>query len=201
MLRSLVKNLRSAPRASHSAQRRLHIGGHVRKEGWEVLNVTPGPAVDHVGDASDLGRFRDATFTELYASHVLEHLDFGGALQAALREWHRVLVPDGRLYVAVPDLRVLSGLFLSEGLEIGQRFDIVKMMFGAHSDEHDYHLVGLDQQILSHFLYEAGFVDLKRVPAFGLFEDTSTAVFAGVPISLNVIAKRAASPDAESAPD
>ena len=53
--------------------RKLHIGGWVRTSGWEVIDANPGPNVDHVGDAGDLSRFDTATFTDIYASHVLEH--------------------------------------------------------------------------------------------------------------------------------
>lgn len=42
--------------------RRLHIGGTVAKEGWEVLNANPAPYVNHVGNANDLSRFPDGTF-------------------------------------------------------------------------------------------------------------------------------------------
>lgn len=188
MLLSVLKSLRRpAPRPG---ERRLHIGGVERVDGWEVLNAVPGPAVDHVGTAADLRRFADGTFAALYSSHVLEHLDFKHELQAGLREWHRVLAPGGQLYVSVPDLAVLARLFLADALSLEQRFAVVKMMFGGHCDEHDYHLVGFDFEILAYFLREAGFADIERVADFGLFDDTSRLVFAGVPISLNVTARR-----------
>jgi predicted SAM-dependent methyltransferase len=190
MLRSVLKHL--APSSAAPPARRLHIGGVVRAEGWEVLNASAGPAVDHVGDATDLGRFADATFAAVYASHVLEHLDFAHALQPALREWHRVLVPGGTLYVAVPDLEVLARLFLADGLSLNDRFGVVKMIFGAHVDAHDYHQVGFDLPILAYFLRGAGFADIERVADFGLFDDTSRLAFGGVPISLNVVARKPA---------
>ena len=128
MLKSMLKNLQRSGAAKPAGVRRLHIGGQVRKEGWEVLNAVAGPAVDHLGNARDLGRFADATFAEIYSSHCLEHLDFTGELQAALREWHRVLVPGGCLYVSVPDLAVLARLMLLQGLAPKDRFTIVKMI-------------------------------------------------------------------------
>lgn len=190
MLRSLLRNLGGSPSARPA--RRLHIGGVVRADGWEVLNASAGPAVDHVGDAGDLGRFPDATFEALYASHVLEHLDYAHALEPALREWHRVLVPNGTLYVAVPDLEVLARLFLADGLPLDDRFMVIRMIFGAHVDAHDYHQVGFDLPILAYFLRGAGFADIERVADFGLFDDTSRIAFAGVPISLNVVARKPA---------
>ena len=114
-------------------ERKLHIGGKVRRPGWEILNVVPGPDVDHVGDAIDLSRFADGSFAEVYASHVLEHFDYNGPLLKALKEWRRVLVPGGVLRVSVPDLDVLAHLLLQRHrLDVNQRFQIMRMMFGGH---------------------------------------------------------------------
>lgn len=167
--------------------RKLHIGGKVRSPGWEILNVLPGPAVDHVGDAIDLGRFPDGSFAELYASHVLEHFDYNGPLLQALKEWQRVLVPGGVLRVSVPDLDVLAHLLLQRHrFDVNQRFQIMRMMFGGHVDAHDVHLVGLNAEFLAGFLKAAGFETVQRVPRHGLFADTSDMVVGDTPISLNV---------------
>lgn len=171
--------------------RKLHIGGWVRADGWEVLDANAGAAVDHVGDAGDLGRFPDGTFECLYASHVLEHFDYKDALAKTLREWWRVLGPGGKLYVSVPDLVTLASLLVvKDQFSLDERFQIMRILFGGHVDQHDYHQVGLDADFLAVFLGEAGFVNLTRVPAFGLFDDTSSMLFKGIPISLNVIAEK-----------
>lgn len=180
---------RTAPQPMH---RKLHIGGKVRVPGWENLNVLAGPTVDHVGDAVDLSRFADASFAEIYASHVLEHFDYNGALQRALKEWHRVLVPGGVLHVSVPDLDVLAHLLLQRHrFDVNQRFQIMRMIFGGHVDAHDVHLVGLNAEFLAGFLQGAGFQTVQRVARHGLFQDTSDMVVAGTPISLNVNAFKA----------
>jgi predicted SAM-dependent methyltransferase len=172
--------------------RRLHIGGSVRAEGWEVLDANAGPFVDHVGDAGDLSRFETGTFAAVYASHVLEHFDYKDVLAATLREWHRVLAQRGTLYVSVPDMDVLSSLFVQKDkLTINERFHVMRMIFGGHVDRYDYHLVGFDVDFLSVFLQEAGFVNLRRMNSFDLFQDTSGMVFKGVPISLNIVADKA----------
>ncbi len=182
--------LKSLKRAKDPAgERRLHIGGVERVKGWEVLNALPGPSVDHVGNAADLRRFADKTFAALYSSHVLEHLDYTGELQAGLREWQRVLAPGGRLYVSVPDLAALSKLFLSDVLTREQRFMVVRMILGGHIDAYDYHRMAFDFDLLATFLRDAGFVEIERVADFDLFNDTSRVVYAGVPISLNVTAR------------
>ncbi len=168
-------------------ERRLHIGGKQKRAGWEILDVNPGPLVDHVGNAIDLSQFADGTFVEVYASHVLEHFDYKDALVAALREWHRVLAPGGVLRLSVPDIDVLAHLLLQRHkLDVNQRFQVMRMMFGGHVDAHDYHLVGLNQEFLAGFLNAAGFDAVQRVPRHGLFTDTSDMVVAGTPISLNL---------------
>jgi predicted SAM-dependent methyltransferase len=172
--------------------RRLHIGGWVRADGWEVLDANPGPSVDHVGNAGDLTRFADGIFAELYASHVLEHFDYRDELQRALREWHRVLKPGGSLHLSVPDLDTLARLILDRSrLTLSDRFLAMQMIFGGHVDRHDYHQVGLNEEFLRHFLGEAGFVNVRRVADLGFFDDTSRSILAGVAISLNMVADKA----------
>ena len=190
MLWSALKSLRKSGAAPAAAERRLHIGGQVRKEGWEVLDAIAGQAVDHLGHAQDLGRFADQSFVAVYSSHCLEHLDFIDEVGAALGEWYRVLAPGGRLYVSVPDLAALARLILLPGLTLEGRLSVMKMQFGAHRDDYDYHKTGFDYEILRHFLQTAGFAQIERVDAFGLFEDYSTLVSAGIPVSVNVTAVR-----------
>ncbi len=171
--------------------RRLHIGGREKRPGWEILNISPGPNVDHIGDAIDLSQFADGSFTEVYASHVLEHFDYKEALVTALREWRRVLAPGGSIRLSVPDIDILAHLLLQRHrLDVNQRFQIMRMIFGGHVDAHDYHLVGLNQDFLSGFLVAAGFEKPQRVQRHGLFRDTSDMVVAGTPISLNMVAVR-----------
>jgi len=173
--------------------RKLNIGGTSPRDGWEILNAKPGEHVAHVCDAGDLSRFDDGTFDAIYASHVLEHFDYRNALGPALAEWHRVLAPGGTLYVSVPDLDVLAGLLLDrDRLSGNDRFIVMAMMFGEHVDQHDYHQAGLNREFLKSFLLNAGFVKIRRVTELGLFDDTSTLVFKGVAISLNMIAEKPA---------
>jgi predicted SAM-dependent methyltransferase len=175
--------------------RKLHIGGKVRTPGWEVLDAISGPHVDHVGNARDLQHFADGTFAEVYASHVLEHFDYKDELLATLKEWYRVLEPGGMLHVSVPDLNVLARLFCDRQRLSGEdRYQVMRMIFGAHADGYDYHLVGLYDELLVHYLGNAGFATAKPVADFGLFHDTSSYKMHGVPISLNVTAFKPMTP-------
>lgn len=171
--------------------RKLHIGGKTAHPEWEILNAVPAPEVDHIGNANDLSKFPDNTFDAIYASHVLEHFDYKNELQKTLTEWHRVLKAKGTIYISVPDLDILAQLFLLKNqLTIDQRFHVMRMMFGGHVDEYDYHVVGLNFEFLTHFLHQSGFTNIRQVKEFGIFSDTSTLQFGGVPISVNVVAEK-----------
>ena len=169
--------------------RRLHIGGKQVHRDWEILDAIPAAHVDHVGNAKDLSQFPDGTFAALYASHVLEHFDYKDEIAAVLREWRRVLIPGGTLYVSVPDMERLCHLYLTPGVSAETRFQLMRMLFGGHIDDYDYHLAGLDQWYLGTQLYEAGFSDVQRVRRFDIFHDTSEMELIGMPISLNMIAR------------
>jgi len=168
--------------------RKLHIGGKQAHPDWEIFNIQDGPDVDHVGDAVDLSPFDDEIFDELYASHILEHFDYNGPLQKALKEWYRVLKPEGKLYISVPDMEVLCKLFVRQGITAQARFHLIRMMFGGHVDEYDYHHTGFYLAFLNKVLAEAGFQRAKKVIFFGIFEDAGTICVDNIPISLNVIA-------------
>ena len=170
--------------------RRLHIGGKLRCEGWEVLNALPGPNVDHLGNANDLSRFADNSFEVVYASHVVEHFDYRDELHRTLAEWLRVLQPGGSVEISVPDLEILAGLMLNKQLPMLDHFKVMMMIFGGHVDAFDYHKVGLTEELLGGFLLSAGFTDVRRVERFPHFHDTSDMSFAGQRISLNMSARK-----------
>jgi predicted SAM-dependent methyltransferase len=183
-----------APAASSQEPRgegiKLHIGGRQKRDGWAILDVVPGPMVDYVGNCNDLSFLAEESCCDVYASHVLEHLGYNGELQKTLKGIYRVLKPGGRLRASVPDLEMLCRMFLHPSLDSAGRFHVMRMMFGGRTTDHDVHFVGLTFEFLGGFLHEAGFRDIRRVPEFGLFNDTSTLLFGNVPISLNVEARK-----------
>ena len=174
-------------------ERRLIIGGKQAAPGWEILDALPAPYVDHLGNAQDLSRFADDTFAAIYASHVLEHFDYKDDLPTTLKEWLRVLQPGGKLYASVPDLDTLARLLLmKDKYSVPDRYFFMRMLFGGHIDEYDYHYVGLNAEFLGSFLLEAGFTQVRRVRDLGFFNDSSRMVAGDTPISLNMIAEKPA---------
>ncbi|WP_190275868.1 tetratricopeptide repeat protein [Thiorhodovibrio frisius] len=169
----------------------LCVGGTEAKPGWLILNIQPGPDVDEIGDIRDLSMFADQCFEEVYASHVLEHVPQQFVIET-LQGLYRILKPNGRVMISVPDMDVLCRGFLSERFSFADRVEIMRMMFGGQVNEYDFHFVGFNYEILSRLLTAAGFSRVRRVERFGLFLDTSDCAPYGEPISLNLIAFREA---------
>jgi predicted SAM-dependent methyltransferase len=182
------RRVRVPGEATRSRPIRLHIGGWEPRKGWTIMDVRPGPDVDMVGSARDLRHLADSSVIEIYASHVYEHLGYVREFPEALREAHRVLKPGGLFRAGVPDMDVLCRLFLDPALGTDGRAHVMRMMFGGQVDEHDFHRIGLNFELFRAALEGVGFRNVRRVEDFGLFRDTSTLVFAGVRISLNVVA-------------
>jgi len=92
-------------RALFLARGRLHTDTETRREGDKEKNSSLSPC--HLATLSRIGEdnlvpFRDSTFDALIGQHVVEHLP---DMDAALREWKRVLKPNGRLALATPNAR------------------------------------------------------------------------------------------------
>ncbi len=171
---------------------KLNIGGEQKKEGWKILNIQKKEGVDFIGDISDLSQFDESSIDEIYASHIVEHVD-QNKIKATLKGIHRILKDNGKFYISVPDMEVLCRIFLAKDAPNKVKFHAMRMMFGGQIDKYDYHYFGWNYEFLKIYLIEAGFKNLERVKSFGLFDDTSDFApydngSGKVPISLNVIA-------------
>ena len=177
---------------------KLHIGGTDPKEGWSILNIQPGDHVDIVGSCADVLPIIDGQVDEIYASHVLEHLPLKEA-KKAIGEFCRVLKPGGLVKISVPDLAILSQLFLSPQISRPTRYHVQRIIYGGQLNEHDYHKTGFYDHLLYEILDDCGFEDIRRVDGFDLFPgDCSTVCVEGVAISLNVEARKGLTNQTES---
>lgn len=151
-----------------------------------MLNIQPATGVDHVGSANKLS-FDDETFDEIYASHILEHVN--EEPHKVLTEWNRVLKPDGRLYISVPDMTYLCQLFVTIK-NMADRVKLLGIIFGGHTNEYDYHVYGYDKEILSKLLVSSGFVNVCSVEDFGIFNDCSKLKINDRILSINLEATK-----------
>lgn len=105
----------------------LHIGcGPKRKNAttrgfnrdeWKELTFDIDPAVkpDIVGTMSDMSAVPSASVDAIFSSHNVEHL-FVHEVEGALREFRRVLKPDGFAVITCPDLQGVAELIAADKL-------------------------------------------------------------------------------------
>lgn len=184
----------------------LNIGGIRDAKAWLVVNNKHSNyhnqvKVDILRDMHNLYGLPDNSVTALYCSHTLEHNSHaGGKIELVLKEWFRVVRPGGLLMIAVPDLTVLSRMYLDPSFTAYDRYKVMCMIYGGQFDEGDFHYVGFDQETLTARILAAGFCDVERVSAFNLaftnpnppydtITDSSEGVYKGYFISLNLVAK------------
>lgn len=82
---------------------KLDVGGGRNPEpGFKILDIEQRPGVDYVCPAWDTP-LEDNSVSEIRARHFLEHLSLAEA-KSTLKEWLRILVPDGFATVTVPNI-------------------------------------------------------------------------------------------------
>jgi predicted SAM-dependent methyltransferase len=171
---------------------KLHIGGTEPHPDWKILDIEKRPEVDFVCNAADLSQFEDNSIDAIYASHVLEHFYYNidNELGNVLKEWYRVLRPNGQLMVSVPDMQILCALYSRQSVDSTTRFHLMRILFGGQMDQYDVHKVGFDFDFLTWHLTQVGFCQCQRVMEFNIFNDCSSLRVLGSLISLNVIATK-----------
>lgn len=136
---------------------------------WRELRLDADPAVkpDLLAPAHDLSLIADAEMDAVFSSHCIEHLYLDQAVPA-LREWRRVLRPDGFLLLVCPDLQAAAEMVAQDRLfdvaYAGIRpYDIIFSHQGlvaqGRAQGHSFmeHKSGYTLTVLRHLVSEAGF--------------------------------------------
>lgn len=115
---------------------KLNVGSSGRSiPGFTDVDVRPfGPSVKR-GHAADLGFAPDGSVEVLFCHAVFEHV-FPAHHLKALREWRRVLAPDGSIVLmGIPDFGAVARLYLEAqpGL-YADRFDLHEVARYTHGD-------------------------------------------------------------------
>jgi predicted SAM-dependent methyltransferase len=110
--------------------------------------------------------FADDSLGCVYASHVLEHFSHRDT-RRVLNEWYRVLKPDGKLIVNVPDFDWACMAWLNPAMRTpyfrdDQRF--LEVFFGGQDDAGEVHFTGFTAGGLRTVLLQVGFlrVDVRQ---------------------------------------
>ncbi len=139
---------------------------------WRETRVDLDPAVepDVVGSMTELdSHFEPGSFDAVWSSHSMEHL-YNHQIPLALREFRRVLKPDGFALISCPDLETVITLLLQYGSDhvvyrsAAGPITPIDMMFGhsasiASGNVHMAHHSGLTSDRLGRLLLQAGFAE------------------------------------------
>ncbi len=91
----------------HNTMDKLH--GTFKTPDWKEVRLDINPAVnpDILASITDMSMIPDASFEALYSSHNVEHL-YPYEAPLALKEFRRVLKPEGFALITLPDLRQVA---------------------------------------------------------------------------------------------
>lgn len=178
-----VENGSQSPSTSAGVVR-LNLGGQqTHIPGFKSVDINPEWNPDIVGDFLNLP-VPDASIHEIYASHCFEHVQKTVA-PLVLKEWRRVLVDGGKLWISVPDFDAMVNLYK----KVGMTTWVEHVLYGDQSTPLDIHYRGFVFDTLAAELCNAGFSDLVRIDnlPYGVL-DASKIVDSvnGIPISLNI---------------
>ncbi len=163
--------------------RRLEIGsGNRPLPGYEHLDINPdSPDLDYCCSMDQIP-VDDDSFDEISSIHSIEHIGWRKGL-STLKEWHRVLKPGGKLYIACPNLEFIMRAYLQNGALWYEDFQRMHPdekahlgVGGIHShtlwanfklfssgDGGDEHMACYDKYLLTALLREAGFQKIVLV--------------------------------------
>lgn len=151
------------------ANMRLNLGcGEHPLAGWTNWDIKTGRPCYPLQVA-------DGSVEEIRASHVLEHLTFAEASEA-VADWVRALKPNGKLWIAVPD--VDKCLSQTDGKRLFY-------LMGGQTDAHDVHKSAYDVERLEALMEQAGLTEIQ--PWASTDPDCSSH-----PVSLNRVATKPA---------
>lgn len=135
---------------------KLNIGSGIHpKEGY--TNVDLYYKADTQADGRSL-EYTDNSVDEIYSSHFLEHLSMAD-VAPTLREWARVLKPNSRLQLEVPDLEWCLVEWLRDNNAERRGFSLQRI-FGNQSTEGEFHKTGFTHDSLNELLSYSGFTSI-----------------------------------------
>ena len=123
------------------------------------------------GDMLDLAEFDDESVDEILMIEVIEHLDFK-ELEIGLREWQRVLKPEGFLHTECPDILEIAKKIVEEDLTDPLMYDIWGQYYRPWDEEHYgadilqgmFHKQGFTKKRIEWLAKEHGFSRIEDIP-------------------------------------
>ena len=141
--------------------KKIHLGcGKRYLEGYIHVDIHPHDHIDYISSIDKLDMFQDESANLIYASHCIEYFDRDEVIEV-LREWKRVLAPNGILRLAVPNFESLIKVY-SKSNDLN---NVLGPLYGKWSigrNKFIYHKTVYDLESLTTLLKQAGFDKVKK---------------------------------------
>lgn len=183
---------------------KLHLGcGKRYLPGYIHVDIDKHPHIDYYHDIKQLPMIASGSVDEIYTCGTLEYFDRVTEIPMILKEWRRILKPNGLLRISVPDFEGIVKIYKKyhdlDGIGIlGPIFGRIEIETNS-GKEILFHKTVYDFESLKKVLESARFIDIKRynwkkfLPIS--YDDFSAAYVPhkdpnGIPLGLNVICKK-----------
>lgn len=103
-----------------------------------------------------------ADYIYIYASHIIEHFDFYEGHEV-LKEWYRVLKPNGTIYIETPDMMAICLKFIS--CPIDEQYQLYPQFFATPWVDGQTHKFLYTENQLGNTLFSLNYKNIIRVPA------------------------------------
>jgi len=146
---------------------KLNLGcGLDKREGYVNIDIREDVEPDMVIDLEKelLQRFEDESVDEILAKDFLEHLSWR-VVETFLRDCHRVLKHNGRIYIQTPDLEAIAKkVILNPNFKFGSLYGFKAVsywVYGGQEYPENTHKSGFTMNSLKRLLEDIGFEVLE----------------------------------------
>jgi len=178
---------------------KINMGCGWRNFGLDWIHIDGGDYrhLDY-NSLTDLSQFEDNTIDLIYASHVIEYFD-RQEVEGLLKEWKRVLKPNGILRLAVPNFEMIAKLYCNGEIPLSS---VLGPLYGRMDmgEQKIYHKTTYDINSLKKLLTSLEYNDIVlydwKQTEHSQFDDHSQAYIPhmdkenGTLISLNIECKK-----------
>jgi SAM-dependent methyltransferase len=136
----------------------LHLGcGKIDHKEFINIDGYPFPHVHYAQVIDKLPQFNDQSVDLIYASHCLEHFNYGDT-HRVLAEWYRVLKKGAVLRISVPDFDRLLDIYRANHNDPDV---ILPQLMGGQNNKYNYHYTAFNELNLTRLLKAAGFQEVR----------------------------------------
>jgi len=140
---------------------KLHLGCGKRYFGDDWIHIDKSD-YDYIkyNDVQSLP-FENNTCDVIYNCGLIPYFD-NDEIKHVLKEWHRVLKPNGILRIATPDFEVMTSLYVQKKYPLKNFIGPIYGKWPISDNEYIYQRNTYDMPKLTKFLEDAGFKNIKK---------------------------------------